>query len=198
MDHYRTIAAPAEASLRVQRSEFRAFARPLPREEDFPGHLEALQKEHFDATHHCWAYRLWVNEDGRARSSDAGEPSGSAGRPILSAIEASGLADLSVIVARWYGGVKLGTGGLGRAYREAARQALASAPVRDIYLYSRFEIEVPYASISEIYRLIDPPHVLLAEERFEERTTFTIDVRRGRAEAFAGVLAERRLPFRRV
>lgn len=198
VDPYRTIASPAEASVRIQRSEFRAFAYPLGAEESFSDLLRSVEKKHFDATHHCWGYRLLIADDVRARSSDAGEPSGTAGKPILSAIESAELYDVAVIVVRWFGGVKLGTGGLGRAYREAAQQALATAPREDRYRYHRFEVEVPFESMSAMYRLMEPPEIILREESFDEqRNIFSIDVRSGRAEEFARTLSQRRLPFRR-
>lgn len=198
IDHYQTLSGPAESSARIQRSEFRAFAIPLAREDDFGPWLKELAKTYFDATHHCWAYRMVIGDAIRERSSDAGEPTGSAGKPILSAIGASGLLDLAVVVVRWYGGVKLGTGGLGRAYREAAQSALASAARADRYVYTRFEVEVPYESMSTLYRRIAPPDIVLAGEEFGERTIFSIDVRRSREGELARWLEEKRLVFRRA
>src|SRR5213075_3435360 len=95
--------------------------------------LQRIQKQHFDATHHCWAFRLRE----RSRSSDAGEPSGTAGKPILSAIEGAELFEIGVVVVRWYGGVKLGTGGLSRAYRATATETLRAAAPLDRYVYKR-------------------------------------------------------------
>ena len=114
-DAYRTIERGAEFRQKIERSEFLGLAFAVSSEPDFIAALDAIRKEHFDATHHCWAFRLLAAE--RARSSDAGEPSGSAGKPILSAIESAALFDAAVVVVRWFGGVKLGTGGLSRAYR---------------------------------------------------------------------------------
>src|SRR4028119_1126266 len=116
-DHYRTLAGPRELSHKIERSEFLGLAFPVTSEEEFFAVLERAQKKYFDATHHCWAFRLFA--ESRSRSSDAGEPSGTAGKPILAAIEGAALHDLGVIVVRWYGGIKLGTGGLGRGERGA-------------------------------------------------------------------------------
>ncbi|HEY2325686.1 MAG TPA: YigZ family protein [Thermoanaerobaculia bacterium] len=190
-DHYRTIAAPVEFRQKIERSEFLGIAFPVLSEPSFLGELAAVQKRYFDATHHCWAFRLRE----RARSSDAGEPSGTAGKPILNAIESADLSEVGVVVVRWYGGIKLGTGGLSRAYRETAASALQLAARVDRYLYTRFEVTVPFDAFGTIYRLADPPHVILAEERFGETNTFTFDVRTSRAEAFAKALTERRLLF---
>jgi uncharacterized YigZ family protein len=194
-DHYRTLAGRSEARVKIERSDFLGIAFPAGAEEEVFSELRAIQKLHFDATHHCWAYRLF--RESRSRSSDAGEPSGSAGKPILAAIEGAALHDVGVVVVRWYGGVKLGTGGLARAYREAAAAALLAARPLDRYLYERFRVVVPFAALNNAYRMIAPPDVLLAEERFGEVNEFIFDVRLSRAAAFAAALTERRLEFER-
>ena len=190
-DHYRAADERAEYRQKIERSEFLGIVFPVTSEEQFFAELGAIEKEHFDATHHCWAFRLFANE--RSRSSDAGEPAGTAGKPILSAIEGAGLHDTGVVVVRWYGGVKLGTGGLGRAYRDTAARALELVPSSDRYLYTRFAVIVPFDNLGVIYRLIDPPNVILASESFGEKNVFDLDVRQSMAEAFAVRLRELRL-----
>jgi putative IMPACT (imprinted ancient) family translation regulator len=103
------------------------------------------------------------------------------------------LYDAAVVVVRWYGGVKLGTGGLSRAYREAAAEALRVASIEDRFVYQRFRITVPFDQLGVVYRLIDTPHILLAEEHFGETNVFDFDVRLSRAEEFAKMLVEKRL-----
>jgi uncharacterized YigZ family protein len=190
-DHFRTLAEPAEFRHKIERSEFLGIAFPVEREESFFEELARVQKKHFDATHHCWAFRLFA--DARSRSSDAGEPSGTAGKPILAAIEGADLHDVGVIVVRWYGGVKLGTGGLSRAYRDTVAETLKLAKTIDRYLYTRFTVLVPFEMLNQVYRLIDPPNVVLAEERFGERNEFLFDVRPSSAEKFSARLRELRL-----
>ncbi|MGZ7033121.1 MAG: IMPACT family protein, partial [Thermoanaerobaculia bacterium] len=148
-DHYRTVAARSELRQKIERSEFLGIALPAASEREFLAELESVSKRHFDATHHCWAFRLFESE--RSRSSDAGEPSGTAGKQILSAIEGAELHDTGVVVVRWYGGVKLGTGGLSRAYRETAARALEIAPKAERYLYAPYDVIVPYDSLGAIY-----------------------------------------------
>ena len=175
----------------MERSEFLGIALPVDSEERFREELRAIEKQHFDATHHCWAFRLF--RDDRARSSDAGEPSGTAGRPILSAIEGADLFDVAVVVVRWFGGVKLGTGGLSRAYRESAVATLTGAKIVDHYVYDRVSVPAPFDRMSEVYRLVAPPDVILVEEKFGETNEFVFDVRRSKREEFAKALAARRL-----
>ena len=193
-DVFRTIEVRSEYREKIERSEFLGLLFPCASEEQFMSELEATRKREFDATHHCWAFRLFA--DDRARSSDAGEPSGSAGKPILSAIEAAGLFDVGVVVVRWYGGVKLGTGGLSRAYRSAAAGAIANATIVERYLYDRLQVIVPFERTSDAYRLIEPPAVLLASEEYGDANVFHFDVRRSRREEFEKKLIERRLTLR--
>lgn len=190
-DHYRTLAAPVEFTQKIERSEFLGIAFPIASEDEFFAEYERIQKRFYDATHHCWAFRLFAA--GRARSSDAGEPSGTAGKPILSAIEGADLFDLGVVVVRWYGGIKLGTGGLSRAYRETAAETLRNASLLDRYVYERLSVIVPFDALGAIYRLVSPPDVVLVEEQYGEENVFVFDVRASRVEAFRKRLTELRL-----
>lgn len=192
-DHYRTIRETVEFRQKIERSDFLGIAFPILREEEFFATLERTQKHHFDATHHCWAYRLFEND--RSRSADAGEPSGTAGKPILAAIEGADLFDLGVIVVRWYGGVKLGTGGLSRAYRDTAAEVLRVAPLLDRYVYRRHRVIVPFDALGIVYRFITPPDVLLVEERYGEVNEFFFDVRISHAESFEALLTDKRLAW---
>jgi uncharacterized YigZ family protein len=190
-DHYRTISEAVEFRHKIERSEFLGIAFPVTTEEAFFEELARVQKKHFDATHHCWAFRLWT--DGRSRSADAGEPSGTAGRPILAAIEGAEVHDVGVIVVRWYGGIKLGTGGLSRAYRDTAAETLQIAPRLDRYIYERVSLIVPFDALGTVYRLIHPPDILLAEERYGEENEFIFEVRASQVDAFRRQLVEKRL-----
>lgn len=197
-DSYRTLAEPSSHRHKVQRSDFLGLAFTTESDDDFFASLKRIEKQYFDATHHCWAFRLFAGGDGRERSSDAGEPSGTAGKPILSAIDGAALFDTAVVVVRWFGGVKLGTGGLSRAYRDTAIETLRQAEFTERFLYETYRIEVPFESMGSVYRLLDPPHVVLEREEFGETNVFTIDVRLSRTTDFERALAERRLAFSRA
>jgi len=196
MDHYRTLNARSEFRQKIDRSEFLGVAFPAENEDAFFAELAALAKRNYDATHLCWAFRLFAGGDIRARSADAGEPSGTAGKPILAAIEGASLHEVAVVVVRWYGGVKLGTGGLSRAYRDTAAESLRVASIEDRYVYQRFRITVPFDQLGVVYRLIDAPHIVLASDHFGETNEFEFDVRFSRAEEFAKTLIEKRLHLR--
>lgn len=190
MDHYITLSEQAEARIKVERSEFLGIAIPASNVAPFLTEVAAIAKRYHDASHYCWAYRPFA---GPERSNDAGEPAGTAGKPIANAIKTAGLHDVGVVVVRWFGGVKLGTGGLARAYREAAAAALREGPTEHRYIYKRVEVVVPFDRLNDVYRLIAPPDVVLASEDFGERNVFAFDVRESKTEAFRTMLAERRL-----
>jgi uncharacterized YigZ family protein len=196
-DEYARVSDEARATIKEQRSEFIGIAFPAPTQSDFDAALTRIQREHFDATHHCWAWRRVEGDELRSHGSDAGEPSGTAGRPILQAIESASLLDTGVVVVRYYGGVKLGTGGLARAYRDAAREVLEIAPRERKILYDRIVVEVPFSLMSAVYRLLAPPDIVLAGESFGEPNVFELDVRRSRAERLLAQLEEKRISARR-
>ncbi len=192
-DQYQYVAMESRASMKEQRSEFIGIAIPVTSQDDFAAGLTRIQKEFFDATHHCWAWRMIAGGDVRAHGSDAGEPSGTAGKPILQAIESAGLYDTAVVVVRYYGGVKLGTGGLARAYRDAARAVLEPAPQATRILYSRIRIEAPFSTMGSVYRLITPPDIVLVEETFGEPNVFVLNVRSSLRDRVLAELSEKRI-----
>lgn len=195
-DEYALVAGETRATIKIQRSEFIGIAFPAPTQEDFDAALARISREHFDATHHCWAWRRVEGGELRSHGSDAGEPSGTAGRPILQAIESAELLDTGVVVVRYYGGVKLGTGGLARAYRDAAREVLDAAQRERRILYNRVVVEVPFSAMSAVYRLVSPPDIVLVSETFGEPNSFELDVRRSRSERFLAQLEEKRIAAR--
>jgi uncharacterized YigZ family protein len=196
-DHYRTPKRTAEFRHKIERSEFLGIAFPVSDDDAFFAELHRIEKLHFDATHHCWAYRLFNAGDTRQRSSDAGEPSGTAGKPILAAIEGADLFDIGVVVVRWYGGVKLGTGGLSRAYRDTAAKALNEVEREDRYLYERVIVNVPFDQLGAIYRVVAPPDIVLAGEEYGETNEFLFDVRQSAVERFTADLTAKRFEYRR-
>ena len=127
-DIFQTIEAPVAGLFKDRGSKFLAFAYPVASEAAALAHLERLRKEHFKANHHCFAWRLGLGQD-RFRTNDDGEPSGTAGRPILGQIDALALTDVVVVVVRYFGGTLLGTSGLINAYRESTAEALRQAKI---------------------------------------------------------------------
>jgi uncharacterized YigZ family protein len=151
-DPYPTLSGRGEAETRVKASRFLAVAAPAGSEEEARALLAERQRMDFDATHHCSAWRL---HDGVWRANDAGEPSGSAGAPILAAIDGARLEDCAVVVTRYYGGTKLGVGGLIRAYGDAAALALRSAPRRLATPAARMRVRYDYAHTAAVMRVME-------------------------------------------
>lgn len=149
---YTTLEKPGRSELREKSSKFLGYAFPITDEQDWPLHLESVKALHPRATHHCYAYR-YGPEGQQYRVNDDGEPSGSAGRPILGQIDSLGLQQVIAIVVRYYGGTKLGVPGLIQAYRESARAALLDGGAVTGFPMSRLLVEAPYDMVPEIMRV---------------------------------------------
>lgn len=149
LDFYTTIEKPSTAEYKDRGSKFLAFAFPLGNVEDFKIILQDLKKEHPKAVHHCFAYR--IGTDGNTfRSSDDGEPSGTAGKPILGQIDSKGLTDVAVVVVRYWGGTLLGVPGLINAYKMAAVLALQITPVVEKQIEVVYSLEFDYTRMNEV------------------------------------------------
>lgn len=184
-------AAPAGESwgeIREKGSRFLAWIGPAAGEEAARDALDGLARRYPDASHHCWAWR--IGSPPRERSSDAGEPSGTAGVPILQVLRGAALSDVLAVVVRWFGGTKLGKGGLARAYAAAAREALAGLPTVLRVPTVRVTLEVPYEKVGAVKRLIHPPAVELEAEEYGERARLVLAVHEERREALRQALAD--------
>lgn len=183
-DSYPTLARPAEGLYREKGSKFIAYAQPVESELEIRHMLEQLRKEHFSARHICYAWRLGPDRN-NWRANDDGEPSGTAGRPILGQIDSFGLSDILVAVVRYFGGILLGTGGLTVAYREASADALRKGAITIKVLKEAFQVEYPYHMTPEIQQIIKEfqPDISNAEYQADCRAIFLIP--KSRSEAFA-------------
>jgi uncharacterized YigZ family protein len=188
MAAYDVPAGESTAEIREKGSRFLAIVGPAADEAAAKGALEALARRYPDATHHCWAWRL--GRQARERSADAGEPAGTAGMPILQVLRGAGLSDVLAVVVRWFGGTKLGKGGLARAYAAAAREAVAGLPVFSRVPVVRLVVEVPYERVGAVKRLIRPPEVELEREEYGATARLVLAVHEERQEALRESLAE--------
>ena len=182
-DQYKSIAAPSEGLFKDNGSRFIALAYPVETEEQVKTILAGLRKEYHDARHHCYAYRLGYKGD-VFRSSDDGEPSGSAGRPILGQIDSLGLKDVLVVVVRYFGGIKLGIPGLIRAYKTSTADALSQAAVVEKIAGQRFRITFDYLSMNSIMKVIKEMDLAPAAQQFGERCTLEVRVRLSAVDTF--------------
>jgi uncharacterized YigZ family protein len=182
-DTYRTLAASATIEIKVEGSRFIGEAVPVGNRAAAEERIAAIQQRERDATHHCTAYRMGVSGD-TFRYSDDGEPTGTAGPPLLRQIDARDLTNTLVVVTRYYGGTKLGTGGLARAYGSAAAEALDAAPVAERVIRVPVRIEFAYDDTSAANRLLQPFDVEVVDRDYTDVTRWTVAVRRSEVEAF--------------
>ena len=171
---YLAPAAEAVAELREKGSRFLAFVLPAADEGAARSARAGLADRYPNATHHCWAERL--GNPARERASDDGEPSGTAGRPILAVLAGAGLSDVTAVVVRWFGGTKLGKGGLARAYSGATRLALDELETVERVPVETLSVEVSYSAVGAVKRLVHPPEVALVDERYGETAELVLVV----------------------
>jgi len=153
MDYYFTIETSPVAEFKDRGSKFLAYSFPLKNASDFKKHLQSLKKEHSKAVHHCFAYRIGTDGN-NFRTSDAGEPSGTAGKPILGQIDSKQLTDILIIVVRYFGGTLLGIPGLINAYKTASSLVLQCTPIVQKAVEINYELQFNYTEMNDIMRII--------------------------------------------
>lgn len=176
-DTYRTIEKPVEGLFRDRGSKFLAFAYPLNNETELKNNLAQLKAEHPKANHHCWAMRLTPDRS-IFRINDDGEPSGTAGRPILNALLSHDLTNLAVVVVRYFGGTLLGVPGLINAYKAATEDALNQAIVVEKTVNDIYSIEFDYLQMNDIMRLIKEDNLAIIEQSFDNNCSITVSIRK--------------------
>ena len=177
MDTYLTIAAPSEGLYKEKMSKFLAFAEPCRTTEQAKEIVTRYKKEYFDARHVCWAYMLGT-ERTDFRSNDDGEPSGTAGKPILGQINSFNLTDLCVIVVRYFGGIKLGTSGLIEAYRTAAQEALNAATIEEKIIEETITVHFQYPLMGDVMRIVKEENATVLSQDFVEDCRLTLSLRK--------------------
>ena len=146
---YSTIEKPSHAEFKDRGSKFIAFAFPIETADDFKKQLQILKKEHLKAVHHCFAYRIGTDGN-NFRSADDGEPSGTAGKPILGQIDSKGITNVAIIVVRYWGGTMLGVPGLINAYKTVTALALQVTPIIEKQIEVNYSIEFDYTQMNEV------------------------------------------------
>ncbi len=190
---YRVAAERASAELREKGSRFLALLIPVAHREEALRELAAVRAHFPDATHHCWAWRLGqvgAPASLDERSNDDGEPAGTAGAPMLRVLRGAEVSDVLGVVVRWFGGTKLGKGGLARAYAGALREALAMLPTSERHPLDHLRLAVPYERVGAVKRLVHPPEVELLGERYGEAVTFELAVRQSHRAGLDAALAD--------
>ncbi len=182
-DTYASIAGRSDGLFKDNGSRFIAQAYPVESEEEVKEIVGSLKKEYHDARHHCFAYRLGL-DGSRWRANDDGEPSGSAGRPILGQIDAAGLSDILVVVIRYFGGIKLGIPGLIRAYKTSTADALEQATVVEKVAGKGYRLSFPYLSMNAVMKVVKDMSLPQKDQYFAERCSMLLRVRLSQEAAF--------------
>lgn len=194
-DTYQTIAAPAEAIFRDKGSKFLAYTYPIRTEAEIKEIITKLKSEHPKANHHCWAMRLSPDRS-VFRVNDDGEPSGTAGRPILNVLLSKNITNVLVVVVRYFGGTLLGVPGLINAYKTSTELALAEARVVEQTVKDIYTISFNYLQMNEVMKVIKDDQLTVLNQNFDNDCAITVAVRKmqvnqvlGRIEGIAGVKA---------
>ena len=176
-DTYKTIIGVAEGIYTEKRSKFIAIAIPVHTVEEIKQHLDIYQKKYYDARHVCYAYMLG-HERKDFRANDNGEPSGTAGKPILGQINSNGLTDILIVVVRYFGGIKLGTSGLIVAYKAAAAEAIANATIIEKTVDDEIAVAFEYPFMNDVMRIVKEEEPEILEQSYDMDCLMKLRIRR--------------------
>ena len=182
-DEYRTLKGPSEGLYKEKGSKFIAHAIPVSSLEEVKSNLEQLRKIYHDARHHCYAYRIG-EEPGETRYNDDGEPSGTAGKPIFGQIQSYDLTNVLIVVVRYFGGIKLGTGGLMQAYKTASKDAIENGSIVMKTWMNMLSIGFKYEQMNEIMHMIKEEDLHPKSQEFDLKCHIVLEIRRGKTEEF--------------
>jgi uncharacterized YigZ family protein len=180
---FHTIEGQSTGSYKELGSKFLAFAYPVKSEEEIKTLIEGLKRKYFDARHHCFAWMLGEDKS-RYRAFDDGEPNHSAGDPILGQIKSKNLTNVLVVVVRYFGGVKLGVGGLIQAYKTAAEDALNHATIIEQEVTHSVSLQYPYESTTDIMRLVKDFELTIVHQDFQEECVLDAEVKKKFFDSF--------------
>ena len=182
IDSYKTITQPSKEGLFKDRgSKFYGYAFPISNEEEIKEKIELLKKQHYNARHWCYAWQLGKNYD-HYRANDDGEPSNSAGMPIYGQLQSFNVTNVLVVVVRYFGGTKLGDGGLIKAYKNGAKLALENSNIIDKTINEKFLIKFEYPEMNTVMRIIKDEKISIINQKLELNCEFIISIRKKEAE----------------
>ncbi len=186
-DSYKTIKQLSEGYYTEKRSRFISYAIPLRTVEEVKEQLDIYRKKYYDARHVCWAYMLGSDRS-TFRANDDGEPSSTAGKPILGQINSNELTDILILVIRYFGGIELGTSGLIVAYRSAAADAIANAEIIERTVDEDITVIFEYPYLNSIMRIVKEVNPIIVEQKFDMDCKMILRIRKGEAENLKGRL----------
>ncbi len=184
-DSYKTIEAPAEGIFRDRGSKFIGYAYPIQSEEDIKSIVQNLKAEHPKARHHCWAMRL-SSDRSVFRINDDGEPSGTAGRPILNTLLSHDLTQILIVVVRYFGGTLLGVPGLINAYKTAAAEAILAANIIEKTINDRYQLVFGYLQLNEVMKLIKDKQLKIISQEMNNDCELVVEIRQADVNQLIG------------
>jgi len=180
-DTFKTIEKPSEGYFKDKGSKFLAYVFPVNNEEEIKEQLTRIKKEHHSARHHCYAWRLG-SEEIQFRANDDGEPSSTAGKPILGQLQSFGVTNVLLVVVRYFGGILLGASGLINAYRTAAADALNNATIKTQLIERFFEVQFNYENLNDVMLIIKQENLNVVKTQFEESCRLVFSVKKSEAQ----------------
>lgn len=195
-DTYKTIKSPVEGLFKDRGSKFLAYAYPIEHENEVKPLVENLKKEHFKAVHHCYAYRLGLDRN-NFRVNDDGEPSGTAGRPILNTLLSQDITNILVVVVRYFGGTLLGVPGLINAYKSATVEALAVAEIYEKTVNDVYNVSFEFVQMNDVMKVVKEFSLKIRNQTYDNQCTMELEFRKtltnqviGKLEKIVGILVE--------
>jgi uncharacterized YigZ family protein len=195
-DTYKTIKAPAEGIFKDKGSKFLAYAYPIEHENEVKILVDNLKKEHFKAVHHCYAYRLGLDRS-NFRVNDDGEPSGTAGRPILNTLLSQEITNILVVIVRYFGGTLLGVPGLINAYKSAAIEALAVADIIEKTINDIYNVNFEFVQMNDVMKIVKEFSLKIRNQTYDNQCTMELEFRKtltnqviGKFEKIDGIAVE--------
>ena len=194
IDEFKTIKDKSEGTYSELRSKFLAFAHHVSTVEEAMALVEQYQKKYYDARHVCWAYMLGAERE-VFRSNDNGEPSGTAGKPILGQINSNELTDIIILVVRYFGGVKLGTSGLIVAYKTAAAEAIANAEIEARTVDEEFTFSFEYPLMNNVMKVARDMDARIVSQSYDMDCQMTLSIRKGKIQELQEKIKKVLSPF---
>lgn len=188
-DFFKTLKEPSEGLYKEKMSKFISFAHPVESSEEAKEIVRQYQKKYFDARHVCWAYMIGTARN-EFMSNDNGEPSGTAGKPILGQINSFELTNVVIVVVRYFGGIKLGTSGLIVAYREAAAEAIKAGTIIECHEQATIEFTFPYLSMNDVMKVTKNDGIQIIEQIFDNSCSMTLAIRADHADSLRNRLSD--------
>ena len=176
MEEYLALITAGQGEIVEKKSRFIGYTKAVTTEEEAASFIESIRKKHYDARHNCFAYSIGLGSQPLLRFSDDGEPQGTAGKPILEVIQGSGVRNLCIVVTRYFGGTLLGTGGLVRAYTEAAKAGLEASTIRLMRPLIRGQMVLEYTDLGKIQYLIGNTDGEITDTRYTDKVTLTVQI----------------------